>query len=65
MTEEKQHWSRGTHRLRGTDEQCAMGPAWSVTKLGAKEALQRAQEELDRVGRHLPNIEARIEGDEF
>ena len=65
MSEKKEQWIMVTHRLRGTDEQFAMAHAWSVTKLGAKEALQRAQEELDRVGRHLPNIEARIEGGEF
>jgi len=65
MTEEKQQWIMVTHRLRGTDGQFAMGHAWSVTKLGAKEALQRAQEELARVERCLPNIEARLEGDEF
>ena len=61
----KEQWIMVTHRLRGTDEPFVMGHAWSVTKLGAKEALQRAQDELDRVGRCLPNIEARIEGDEF
>jgi len=65
MSRKKEQWIMVTHRLRGTDEQFAMGRAWSVTKLGAKEALQRAQEELDRVSRNLPNIEARIEGDEF
>ena len=61
----KEQWIMVTHRMRDTDEPFVMGHAWSVTKLGAKEALQRAQDELDRVGRHLPNIEARIEGDEF
>ena len=61
----KEQWIMVTHRLRGTDEPFVMGHAWSVTKLGAKEALQRAQDELARVGRCLPNIEARIEGDEF
>lgn len=61
----KDQWIMVTHRLRGTDEPFVMGHAWSVTKLGAKEALQRAQDELARVGKCLPNIEARIEGDEF
>lgn len=65
MTEKKEQWITVTHRLRGTDEPFVMGHAWSVTQLGAKEALQRAQDELARVGRCLPNIEARIEGDEF
>ena len=61
----KEQWIMVTHRMRGSDEPFVMGHAWSVTKLGAKKALQCAQNELDRVGRHLPNIEARIEGDEF
>ena len=65
MSRKKEQWIMVTARPLGTDEQFAMAHCWSVTKLGAKEALQRAQKELDRVGRHLPNIEARIEGDEF
>tara|TARA_R100001082_G_C4343402_1_gene151170 strand:- start:140 stop:439 length:300 start_codon:yes stop_codon:yes gene_type:complete len=62
----KEQWIMVTHRRTWVkDDPFSLGTAFSVTKLGAREALEQAQDLLAHSRLNFSNLEFRLEGGEW
>jgi len=64
MSEKKHQWIMVMNRLKGEGE-FGLGTAYSVTQLGAEEAMRRAQKEMDYGAKTFRNLEFRLQGGEW
>ena len=61
----KEQWIMVMNRLRGKDEPWGLDTAYSVTELGAKEAMQRALDKMETYATRWPMLECRLQGGEW
>jgi hypothetical protein len=61
----KGQWIMVMNRLRGKDEPWGLDTAYSVTELGAKEAMQRALDKMETYATRWPTLECRLQGGEW
>jgi len=64
MSEKKEQWIMVMNRLKGEGE-FGLDTAYSVTHLGAKEAMRRAQEKMEHGVKMFSNLEFRLQGGEW
>jgi len=64
MSEKKEQWIMVMNRLKGEGE-FGLDTAYSVTHLGAKEAMRRAQEKMNCGAKTFRNLEFRLQGGEW
>lgn len=65
MQREKQQWIMVMHKLRGKDNEYGMEIAYSITQLGAEEALRRAQNTLEHKAAMFRNLQYKLQGGEW
>lgn len=58
-------WIMVMNRLRGKDEPWGLDTAYSVTELGAEEAMQRALDKMETYATRWPTLECRLQGGEW
>ena len=65
MEKEKEQWIMVMHKLRGKDTEYGMEIAYSITQLGAEEAMRRAQNTMEHNAAIFKNLRYKLQGGEW
>lgn len=65
MEKEKQQWIMVMNKHRGIDQEYGLEIAYSITQLGAEEAMRRAQNMMERNAALFKDLQYKLQGGEW